>query len=459
MDGTNGDVVRAGGVAEEEGCGADAKELAPLYKRLPHGPHGMDRAEVARHQRARIYGGMVESVYQRGYAATSVAHVIALAGVSRRAFYEQFSNKEDCFLATYDALVANLRKRMLRAWMSDRGWANRLYSACQALLADVAHDPRGAHLVLVESLSVGPKGHERMQVTNTTFERIVATGFSLTPDRIALPPLAPRAIVGGVRLVIFRRIREGRAQELASMTDELLDWINSYRSSSVARLRTLGSARPPQLPARKAKFLTRSDRRSIAMDALVHLSAEQGYANLSDTDVARHATISTEAFHREFPSKEECLLAVVDEFAAEAHDAVRRATRGSESWVDAVPAAIRAFIGFCAAHPGLVKLAFIDTFDAGNGVVERLSGLLDGFVKVMTQGVPDPQRAPAVAGEAIVGAAWSILSSYAPHDRLRYLPCLVDHLTFLVLAPYIGPRAAVEAIESVHASRGRMPVS
>jgi AcrR family transcriptional regulator len=63
---------------------------------------------------------MVESVYQRGYAGTSVAHVIALAGVSRRAFYEQFSNKEDCFLATYDALVAESRKRVLKAWMAER---------------------------------------------------------------------------------------------------------------------------------------------------------------------------------------------------------------------------------------------------------------------------------------------------------------------------------------------------
>jgi AcrR family transcriptional regulator len=458
MSGTDGEVVRGDGTPED-GCKVPVKELTPLYKRLPHGPHGMDREEVARHQRARIYGGMVEAVYQRGYGGTSVANVIALAGVSRRAFYEQFSNKESCFLATYDALVAGARKRVLRAWMSDRGWANRLYAAFQAFLTEIAHDPRSAHLVLVESLSAGPHGAERVRLTNTTFERIVATGFSLTPDRIALPPLAPRAIVGGVRLVVFRRLREGRAHELAGLTDELLDWINSYRSSAVARLRTLGSAKPYALPARQAKFLTRADKRSLVMDALVQLSLEHGYAKLTDTEVARHATMSTEAFHREFASKEECLLAVVDEFAAEAHDAVRRATRNSASWPEAVHAGMRALIGFCAAHPGLVRLAFIDTFESGTGLLGRLSGLLDGFIKVMTQGVPDPQRAPAVAGEAIMGGVWSILTSYAPHDRLRYLPCLVDHLAFLILAPYTGPRAAVEAIEAAHHSRRRLPVS
>jgi AcrR family transcriptional regulator len=193
MDGTGGHARPA----------ARPGELAPLYERLPHGPHGLDRGQVASHQRARLYGGMVESVYRRGYAGTSVAHVIALAGVSRRAFYEQFSNKEDCFLATYDALVAESRKRVLKAWMSERGWANRLHSACTAFLHGIAADPRGAHLVLIGSTDIGPRGYERMRRTATAFERVVATGFALTPDRIQLPPLAPRAIVGGVNLVVM----------------------------------------------------------------------------------------------------------------------------------------------------------------------------------------------------------------------------------------------------------------
>lgn len=480
MSGTNGDAVADGSLAIlpagdcpelpytdvsdgelllDEGSASRYDGLTPLYKRLPHGPHGLGREAVARHQRARLYGGVVESVYQRGYAGTSVAHVIALAGVSRRAFYEQFSNKEDCFLSTYDALVAASRKRVLQAWLSERGWANRLYAACQVFLEEIASDPRGANLVLVESIGIGPRGHERLQLTATAFERVVATGFSLTPDGIALPPLAPRAIVGGVRFVVLRRVREGRHEELAGLTDELLDWVSSYRSSAVTRLRTLGSGRPPHLVAKRARFLTREDRRSCVMDAMVQLALEDGYTNITDAEIARAAAVSTEAFHREFPNKEECLLAVVDEFAAEAHDAVRRATRNDTDWPEAVHKGVEALIGYCAAHPGLVKLSLIDLFDAGNGMVERVSGVLDGFINVMTERIPEPQRAPSVAAEAIMGAIWAILSSYAPHDRLRYLPCLVDHLTFLILAPYIGPRPAVEAIEAAGSRSRRLKVS
>src|SRR5271154_2426887 len=121
-------------------------QVAPLYRRLPHGPSGMDRDEVARNQRARLYGGMIESVSQRGYQATTVAHVIGLAGVSRRAFYEQFSSKEACFLATYDIVVARARKRVLEAWAGERGWANRGHAAGKAPLGEVAEQPKGPRL-------------------------------------------------------------------------------------------------------------------------------------------------------------------------------------------------------------------------------------------------------------------------------------------------------------------------
>jgi AcrR family transcriptional regulator len=42
---------------------------------------------------------MVGAVAAKGYAATTVADVLVRARVSRSAFYEQFRDKEDCFLA------------------------------------------------------------------------------------------------------------------------------------------------------------------------------------------------------------------------------------------------------------------------------------------------------------------------------------------------------------------------
>ena len=104
-----------------------AGRIAPLYKRLPHGPHRLPRAAVIRHQRARIHGAMVEAVAQSGYWGASVKQVIGLAGVSRRSFYEQFANKQECFLATFDLLAGRALRQTVEAYRAvDGGVEERL---------------------------------------------------------------------------------------------------------------------------------------------------------------------------------------------------------------------------------------------------------------------------------------------------------------------------------------------
>src|SRR5262249_32434246 len=69
---------------------------------LPRRPQLSAREELGASQRGRLICAIADSVAKKGYPDTSVADVIALAGVSRRTFYEHFKDKEDCFLAAYD---------------------------------------------------------------------------------------------------------------------------------------------------------------------------------------------------------------------------------------------------------------------------------------------------------------------------------------------------------------------
>src|ERR1700752_5261293 len=65
----------------------------------------LPRDVVWRSQRGRLLAAMAAAVAVKGYAGVAVADVIAQAGVSRKTFYEHFDNKEECFLAAYDAGV------------------------------------------------------------------------------------------------------------------------------------------------------------------------------------------------------------------------------------------------------------------------------------------------------------------------------------------------------------------
>jgi AcrR family transcriptional regulator len=211
----------------------------------------------------------------------------------------------------------------------------------------------------------------------------------------------------------------------------------------------LGEAEP-----QPAAFLASDDRRARALGALVHLTLDERYSALSDPQIAQFAGISTEAFHKMFATKEACFLALLDEFVAEAMEAVRLAVARTDDWPEAVHRGVRALVEYFAAHEALSRLAFIDIFDVGPGMIGRMTRSIEDFTTLLDELGPAPRRGPLVAREAITGAIWGIVSSYTAHDRVRQLPRLVDQLSFIVLAPYIG---AKEATATIEAMRGALP--
>src|SRR5262249_21202872 len=125
----------------------DAPRPAPLYKRLPRGPHRLGRRAVAQHQRLRIHGAMVQAVASDGYDALSVRLLIALAGVSRRSFYEQFASKQDCFLATFDVIARQqLASARLACARTGGGPERRLEAALATCASAVVADREAAAL-------------------------------------------------------------------------------------------------------------------------------------------------------------------------------------------------------------------------------------------------------------------------------------------------------------------------
>jgi len=419
--------------------------IAPLYRRLPRGPHTLGREAVVRNQRARLYGAMIESVSRHGYDATTVARVIALAGVSRRAFYEHFANKEECFLATYDHVVARARRRMLTAWASERGWSQRLRAAFHALLDQAADAPAAAHLVLVDGLGIGTQARERLELAGFTFERLIARALAHAPSEAGFSAGMPRAVIGGLRHVAFRRTLEQRQSELPALAGDVFDWIDCYRSPMAARLNGRGVVRA-QPPPQPAAFLAREGCRAKLLGAVVHLTLDGGYGALSDPQIADFAGVSTEAFHSEFADKEACYLAVLDEFVGEALDSVAPRMRDAESWPRAVHVGIAAFVEYLVTHRALLQIAFVDLFELGAATIGRMTRSVEALTKLLTDGAPAPIHGPAIALEAVTGAVWAMIGTCVAMNGASALPALVDELAFTVLAPYIGQRAAHAAL-------------
>ena len=77
---------------------------------LPSSPNGLPRLRVVEIQRARMLAAAVDTVADLGYARLGVAHVVSRARVSRKTFYDVFTDREDCFLAAFEnALTRTFR--------------------------------------------------------------------------------------------------------------------------------------------------------------------------------------------------------------------------------------------------------------------------------------------------------------------------------------------------------------
>ena len=113
---------------------SSAKKGGSRYEKLRRGvrgANGLTRAEVVANQRTRLYEATVEVTAAVGYEAMTIKAVCALAGVSRRTFYDLFgaagpspgaagpSPKEACFLAAYDFAVGRAAGRINRAYRAE----------------------------------------------------------------------------------------------------------------------------------------------------------------------------------------------------------------------------------------------------------------------------------------------------------------------------------------------------
>ncbi len=205
--------------------------VAPIYKRLPRGPSKMNRNEVIRNQRARIHGAMIEAVARNGYQKTSVKEVIALAGVSRRAFYELFANKENCFLVTFDSIVRHEIQQIIQTYLATtatpsrvgnshdqiRGdprdhvhtWETRARAAFEKCGKTISDDQGRARLVLLEAQTVGPDGLLHLSRATSACEQMLARSFAESPDATALPMPMIWAIAGGLYGIAAGFLRDG----------------------------------------------------------------------------------------------------------------------------------------------------------------------------------------------------------------------------------------------------------
>jgi AcrR family transcriptional regulator len=189
-------------------------------------------------QNARMLHAITRAVSEKGYAKVTVADIVALAGVSRRTFYEHFKDVEDCFIAAYETGTGELLSEVESAVRTtpSTNWHERFEIAIEAYLRTLSSDPDMARACLVDVLGAGQRAIDaRRQV----FARFVAQMRTLRHPRGKgeLPEAQFRATVGAIGELVQEHIFDRGAESLPELTPTLVQigWALLERPASAVR--------------------------------------------------------------------------------------------------------------------------------------------------------------------------------------------------------------------------------
>ncbi|MGC9668795.1 TetR/AcrR family transcriptional regulator [Planosporangium sp. 12N6] len=168
-------------------------------------------ARAAAQVRADLIGGLAAAVSEKGYAASTIADIVAHARVSKRTFYEHFADKEECLMALYgdscDQLVAVLRRA---AGDRDQPWRERVRAGVRAYLSTMEALPAAYRTLLVEMQAAGPRAYRLRQEKQRRFAEtlvaLVEEGRPANPEIPALSPAMAVALVGGLNELLLQAL-------------------------------------------------------------------------------------------------------------------------------------------------------------------------------------------------------------------------------------------------------------
>lgn len=198
---------------------------ATVPRSLPRGRHAAAREVVLASQRGRLLEAMAACVAEHGYAATTVAQVVARAGVSRKTFYEHFADKRACFLAAWEVGTDILFDQLVAVAEQTGDWRTRLRAGSEAFLEVLAAEPEFARSFMIEVLSVGEEAlarraeiHERFAgVLADTYTAAQAQGAGLGP----VPPWVFRAAAGAAWELIVEHLRTRGVADLVTLAPRI----------------------------------------------------------------------------------------------------------------------------------------------------------------------------------------------------------------------------------------------
>ncbi len=215
----------------------------------------------------------------------------------------------------------------------------------------------------------------------------------------------------------------------------------------------------PRGPKRASPQEVAATQRERLLDALVRTVAEKGYAHARVSDICQAAGVTRPVFYELFDGKEDAFVTAHRHGTDLLMTAVGEAFAAGTDWPSSVRAGLATMLAVLASAPAFAVTALVEAEAAGPAGRRERARLLARFHPFFTSAPVAAHPVPAPGGPSggagggegeelvgcVVGGAYTALHRWVAGGRVRELPELLPTLSYFVLAPFLGTRAAALA--------------
>ncbi|MFI5908474.1 TetR/AcrR family transcriptional regulator [Dactylosporangium sp. NPDC051541] len=294
------------------------------------------------HNRRQIIVEAAGQVFSaRGYHAASMEEIAAGVGISAPALYRHFPNKyalfAECANGMVDELVETLDERPAGAALPD---------VLAALIrVTVSHRTSGG-LYRWEARYLERADR---RVLRAKFAHVVARVTELVRHAYPRPEERLRAVaaLGAIGSITMHHtsIAQRRIEELLLAS--------ALRVAATDPTTAPPGPHPVDLPAPPVP----RTRRAEILAAAIPLFAREGFANVTNAQIAQAVGLAPSAIYRHYPGKVDILVAACLQAAGLLTQAVERSLERATDPRQAVAALAAAYVGYCFEHNALTSVA------------------------------------------------------------------------------------------------------
>jgi AcrR family transcriptional regulator len=165
---------------------------------------------------------MLEVVGTNGYDTASVRMVLDLTGLYRQAFYDEFADKDACYLEAFDFGVARMEAVAGAAADEQESWQGKLRAGLSALLEALEADPDLARALVVEVHAAGPEALRRRSQAMKRVTNFIDSARNASEGGVSPPPIAAEGIVAGMHAVVHAKLAAGESEGFRELLPDFM---------------------------------------------------------------------------------------------------------------------------------------------------------------------------------------------------------------------------------------------